>query len=94
MHNHSTPSPALFLRLLIAAPAIFGMIAAQAAGQQDSAAVAARPAPAPIQKVEIKGAAASYDARRNDTATKIVITQEDILRNGDTTIGEVLKRLP
>ncbi|HEU4371844.1 MAG TPA: TonB-dependent receptor, partial [Telluria sp.] len=47
-----------------------------------------------IQKVEIKGAAASYDARRNDTATKIVITQEDILRNGDTTIGEVLKRLP
>ena len=92
MHNHFTPSRTLFLRLLIAAPAIFGMIAAQAAGQQD--AVASPPAPAPIQKVEIKGAAASYDARRNDTATKIVVSQEDILRNGDTTIGEVLKRLP
>jgi outer membrane receptor protein involved in Fe transport len=91
MHKH-TPSRTLFLRLLIAAPAIFGMIAAQAAGQQE--AVTAQPAPAPIQKVEIKGAAASYDARRNDTATKIVISQEDILRNGDTTIGEVLKRLP
>ena len=94
MHKHSTPSRTLFLRLMIAAPAIFGMIAAQAAGQQEGAAVAAQPTPAPIQKVEIKGAAASYDARRNDTATKIVVTQEDILRNGDTTIGEVLKRLP
>ncbi|WLI88496.1 TonB-dependent receptor [Massilia sp. R2A-15] len=90
MHKQS-----LCLRLLLAAPAIFGAFAAHAAGQQDSTikAPADKPA-APIQKVEIKGAAASYDARRNDTATKIVVSQEDILRNGDTTIGEVLKRLP
>ena len=63
----------------------------------------AKPAPAKagavkadgtMQKVEIKGAAESYDARRNDTATKIVVTQEEILKNGDTTVGEVLKRLP
>jgi outer membrane receptor for ferrienterochelin and colicins len=102
MHNNFAPSPTLYLRLLIAAPAIFGMIAAQAAGQQAAAEqVPAQqqtpqqaPKPAPIQKVEIKGAAAAYDARRNDTATKIVISQEEILRNGDTTIGEVLKRLP
>ena len=92
MSNNNTPSRALTLRLLIAAPAIFGMVAAQAAGQQG--AVPAEQVPAPIQKVEIKGAAASYDARRNDTATKIVVSQEEILRNGDTTIGEVLKRLP
>ena len=98
MSNNHTSARTLYLRLLIAAPAIFGMIAAQAAGQQGAA--AAEPAPAqaqkqaPIQKVEIKGAAASYDARRNDTATKIVVSQEEILRNGDTTIGEVLKRLP
>jgi outer membrane receptor protein involved in Fe transport len=44
-------------------------------------------------KVEIKGSAAT-DIRRNDTATKIVVTQEEILKNGDTSIGEVLKRLP
>lgn len=94
MHNFPTPLRTLYLRLLIAAPAVFGMIAAQAAGQQEAAAVTIQPAPAPLQKVEIKGAAASYDARRNDTATKIVVSQEDILRNGDTTIGEVLKRLP
>jgi outer membrane receptor for ferrienterochelin and colicins len=95
MHFKSKPSRSLCLRLLPAAPAIFGMIAAQAAGQQQQFAPASAEKPAPpIQKVEVKGAAASYDARRNDTATKIVVTQEEILRNGDTTIGDVLKRLP
>lgn len=61
----------------------------------------ARPAPpaakAPeqkIQQVEVKGSVQAYDDRRNDTATKIVVTQEDIIKNGDTSIGEVLKRLP
>ncbi|CAN5859198.1 catecholate siderophore receptor CirA [soil metagenome] len=49
--------------------------------------------PASIQKVEISGAK-GYDERRQDTASKIVVTQEDILRYGDTTIGDVLKRLP
>ena len=95
MPNHSAPSRTLILRLLLAAPAIFGVIGAQAAGQQGAVAGAPAEQPAaPIQQIEVKGAAASYDARRNDTATKIVVSQEEILRNGDTTIGEVLKRLP
>ncbi|MES2296678.1 MAG: TonB-dependent receptor [Pseudomonadota bacterium] len=65
-----------------------------------AAAPASAPAPASADaapatpKVEVRGAAASYDARRNDTASKIVVTQEEILRNGDTTVAEVLKRLP
>ncbi|MYN04745.1 TonB-dependent receptor [Pseudoduganella sp. DS3] len=54
----------------------------------------AAPAPEKVMpKVEVKGSAA-MDIRRNDTATKIVVTQEEILKNGDTSIGEVLKRLP
>ncbi|WP_374583321.1 TonB-dependent receptor plug domain-containing protein [Pseudoduganella sp.] len=54
----------------------------------------ATPAPEKVMpKVEVKGSAA-MDIRRNDTATKIVVTQEEILKNGDTSIGEVLKRLP
>ncbi len=94
----ASSSPRLIRRLLLASPVIFGMFNAYAADQVVAASAAA-PAtapvePAPVQKVEIKGAAASYDARRNDTATKIVVTQEEILRNGDTTVGEVLKRLP
>src|SRR4051812_3401004 len=55
---------------------------------------AAPPTDAPIPQVEIKASAAAYDARRDDTATKIVIGQEDILKNGDATLGDVLKRLP
>jgi outer membrane receptor for ferrienterochelin and colicins len=46
-----------------------------------------------IQKVEVK-AAKQYDERRHDTASKIVVTQEDIVRYGDASIGDVLKRLP
>ncbi len=97
---NASSKTSLCLRLLAAAPAIFA--AAMAHAQQDSA-IQPPPAPAnsastakpaPIQQVEIKGAAAQYDARRNDTATKIVVSQEEILKNGDTTIGEVLKRLP
>lgn len=55
----------------------------------------AKPAPAKtgMQKVEVNGAK-GYDERRQDTASKIVVTQEDIERYGDTNIGDVLKRLP
>jgi outer membrane receptor for ferrienterochelin and colicins len=55
---------------------------------------AAPPVEGPLQTVEIKASAGSYDARRDDTATKIVVTQEEIVKFGDTTLGDVLKRLP
>jgi outer membrane receptor protein involved in Fe transport len=58
-----------------------------------AAAADEQPADKVVPKVEVKGSAA-MEARRNDTATKIVVTQEEILKNGDTSIGEVLKRLP
>lgn len=45
------------------------------------------------QKVEVKGNR-EYDARRFDTASKIVISQEEIAKFGDTEITDVLKRLP
>jgi outer membrane receptor protein involved in Fe transport len=90
-------SPSTLVRLLLASPVIFAMFSTYAEAQEAAPAKSEpqqQPAKAPLQKVEIKGNAASYDARRDDTATKIVVTQEEILRNGDTTIGEVLKRLP
>lgn len=52
-----------------------------------------QPAAEKVQKVEIRGAK-GYDERRQDTASKIVVTSEDILRYGDTNISDVLKRLP
>jgi outer membrane receptor for ferrienterochelin and colicins len=50
-------------------------------------------APSTPQKVEISGSK-GYDERRQDTASKIVVTQEEILKYGDTNLSDVLKRLP
>lgn len=46
-----------------------------------------------VDKVEVRGAA-EVDERREDTATKIVVTSEEIMKNGDTQVLDVLKRLP
>jgi len=45
-------------------------------------------------KVEIKAAADAYLARRDDTATRIVLGHDEIVRYGDTSLLDVLKRLP
>src|SRR5438874_8281810 len=56
--------------------------------------VEAAAAPAPIQTVQVRGAAASYDARRDDTASKTVLDAEEIRKYGDTNVFDVLKRAP
>ncbi|MES2017187.1 MAG: TonB-dependent receptor [Pseudomonadota bacterium] len=83
MHLHHTP-----LRLTILAAALAGALPAQA--QQ------AKPAAdeAKIQKVEVKAAAGTYEARRDDTASKIVLNHDEIIKYGDTNVLDVLKRLP
>jgi outer membrane receptor protein involved in Fe transport len=53
-----------------------------------------RPKEAEMQKVEVKGSAAKYDARRDDTASKTVVSAEEIQKYGDTSVNDVLKRLP
>ena len=47
-----------------------------------------------IQKVEVKGTASSYDPRRDDTASKTVLSAEEIRKYGDDNIFDVLKRAP
>ncbi|WP_229487623.1 TonB-dependent receptor plug domain-containing protein [Pseudoduganella lutea] len=47
-----------------------------------------------MQTVEIKGSAAAYDPRRDDTASKVVVSDEEIKRYGDTAITDVFKRIP
>lgn len=62
-----------------------------------AASSAARDEPQPgtaMQKVEVRGSADNYDPRRDDTATKIVVSQEEIARYGDTSVADVLKRVP
>ncbi len=47
-----------------------------------------------MQQVEVKGTANTYDPRRDDTATRIVVNSEEIAKYGDTNVLDVLKRVP
>ena len=45
-------------------------------------------------RVEVIGSSSDTDQRRASTAAKIIIGKEDIERFGDSSVSEVLKRLP
>jgi len=47
-----------------------------------------------LRRVEVTGQASDESIRRASTASKIVITREEIEKFGDSSVGEVLKRLP
>ncbi|MFZ6772464.1 TonB-dependent receptor plug domain-containing protein [Undibacterium sp. SXout7W] len=47
-----------------------------------------------IQKVTISGGRTDLEERRQSTAAKMIFGREELDRNGDSSIGEVLKRLP
>ncbi|WP_296952363.1 TonB-dependent siderophore receptor [uncultured Massilia sp.] len=47
-----------------------------------------------MQTVEVRGAADAYDPRRDDTASKIVVNHDEIVKYGDTSVYDVLKRVP
>jgi iron complex outermembrane receptor protein len=77
--------------------------AAQGAAEPPAAPGTTPPGPAPdpaattpgVQKVEITGGRQNEtDQRRQSTASKIVIGRDEIERFGDSTLGEVLRRLP
>lgn len=50
--------------------------------------------PQSVDKIEVTASLADYDARQDDTATKIVVNAAEIKRYGDTQVLDVLKRLP
>ena len=51
--------------------------------------------PATLEKVEVIGARPSdTEERRLSTAAKIIVGRDEIERFGDSTVGEILKRLP
>lgn len=47
-----------------------------------------------VDKIEVTASQSGYDARQDDTSTKIVVNAEEIKRYGDTQVLDVLKRLP
>jgi len=48
----------------------------------------------PVERIEIQGVNTDTEQRRQSIAGKIVIGREEIERFGDSTVGEVLRRLP
>jgi len=70
--------------------AMFSAHAQQAAPLKED-----KPAPgAAMQKVEVQGKADTYDPRRDDTASKIVVNHDELVKYGDTTVLDALKRVP
>ena len=85
------------LTALAAAVSLCLPVAAQDAQPAQNAPVkldTAKPSDKKMQQVEVKGSANSYDPRRDDTATKIVVGSEEIAKYGDTNVLDVLKRVP
>ncbi len=92
----------------IACLALLGSAASQTYAQQAEPAPAApesaqdakvRAAPTPaadkLQQVTVSGSRANdTEARRLSTASKMIFGREELDRNGDSSVGEILKRLP
>jgi outer membrane receptor for ferrienterochelin and colicins len=47
-----------------------------------------------VQQVEVRGSSEAYDPRRDDTASKIVVNHDEIVKYGDTSVLDTLKRVP
>ena len=86
----AAPLPLAALTLLaLAAPVAMAQV------PSPPAAAASAPVAAPTQQVEVRATRqGDTEQRRQATAAKIVIGREEIERFGDSTVGEVLKRLP
>ena len=93
--------PRRCLRLTVVCSAVLFAWNAQAQQSETPAAAEAaaaaplkaeKPAAPAMQMVEVKGS--GYDPRRDDTASKMVVSSEEILKYGDSNVTDVLKRLP
>ena len=91
--------PRRSFRLTVVASAVLFACHVHAQQSETSAADGLSAAPAKadkaaapaMQTVEVKG---GYDPRRDDTASKMIVSSEEILKYGDTNVTDVLKRLP
>ncbi len=85
MASHLPPSLSLNRRLLLLS--VIGTTSAVSWAQAPKSTTTLDP-------VEVKSAANAEDIRSASTASKIVITKQEIARFGDGSVSEVLKRLP
>lgn len=65
------------------------------AAQAQTTAPAPAPEPQKLDKVEVSGQGSSDDARRRaSTASKIIISRDELLRFGDSNLVDLMRRLP
>ncbi len=101
MHSNFHHAAPIALRTtLAAAAALIGTLSfAQTSTPPAGTPTAAQPAAsasAPVQqqqRIDVRGAN-SESERRQSTATRIVVNREELLKQGDTSISEALKRVP
>lgn len=67
--------------------------AQQAPRPAQSPGTGAKPAPKP-ETIEVTGTRSSSGERRDASASKIIITRDDIEQYGDSNLGDVMRRLP
>lgn len=79
-------------RLTLLAVAIAAVAFSSAAHAQQTSTPLARDDK--VQQVGVKGAADAYDPCRDDTASKVVVNHDEIVKYGDTSVLDVLKRVP
>ena len=48
----------------------------------------------PPAQVDVRGKAFDYDPRRDDTAARIVVRHDDLVKYGDTSLLDALRRIP
>jgi len=93
--RHASTAPALLATLLLAAPFTFAQTAAPPPSPPAPAPAPQPPESSATQRVEITGGRESdTEQRRKATAAKIIIGREEIEKFGDSSVGEVLRRLP
>ncbi|WLI88941.1 TonB-dependent receptor [Massilia sp. R2A-15] len=86
--------PIACIALIGSASSTFAQQAEPGAPEKSADPKAAAPA-AKVQSVVVQGTRADdIETRRLSTASKMVFGREELDRNGDTSVGEILKRLP
>jgi outer membrane receptor protein involved in Fe transport len=80
--------------LAVAVAATLSMTLAVSPAHAQQSVIAKDTKDSDVQQVTVRGALDAYDPRRDDTASKIVVNHDEIVKYGDTNLLDVLKRVP
>ncbi|MDX2218432.1 MAG: TonB-dependent receptor [Burkholderiales bacterium] len=83
----------LFLAGVVSAQEVKPTAPPEPVATPESAPTPRKPDP-PIERIEVRDPASPYNARREETTTKIVVPASEFVKYGDSQLAEVLKRQP